>query len=87
MNLDVLMNYLQIPDCVEIVEHYTSDDINFSHPCLLVDDMQEAIYTLKERRGNNSLPRPVLGKGKRWILNLQNQDRTKIELTEAHVVK
>jgi catechol 2,3-dioxygenase-like lactoylglutathione lyase family enzyme len=87
LNEKALMNYLQIPDCIESVEHYTSDDINFSHPCLLVDDMQEAIYTLRERRGNNPLPRPVLGKGKRWILNLQNEDRTKIELTEAHVVK
>lgn len=87
MNLDVVVNYLQIPDCVEIVEHYTSNDINFSHPCLLVDDMQEAIYTLKERRGDNSIPRPVVGKGKRWILNLRNADGTGIELTELHVVK
>jgi catechol 2,3-dioxygenase-like lactoylglutathione lyase family enzyme len=86
-NQKALMNYMQIPDCVECVEHYTSNDINFSHPCLLVDDMQEAIYTLKERRGNNASPRPVLGKGRRWILNLQNEDRTNIELTEAHVVK
>ncbi len=87
MNQDVLVNYLQIPDCVEIVEHYTSNNINFSHPCLLVDDMQEAIYTLKERRGDNPLPRPVIGKGKRWILNLHNADGTGIELTEAYVVK
>ncbi len=87
MNQDVLANYMQIPDCVEIVEHYTSNDINFSHPCLLVDDMQEAIYTLKERRGDNPIPRPVIGKGKRWILNLRNADGTGIELTESHVVK
>jgi catechol 2,3-dioxygenase-like lactoylglutathione lyase family enzyme len=87
MNQEVLMNYLQIPDCVEVVEHYTSNDINFSHPCLLVDDMQEAIYTLKERRGENVLPRPVVGKGKRWILNLRNADGTGIELTESHVLK
>jgi catechol 2,3-dioxygenase-like lactoylglutathione lyase family enzyme len=81
------MNYLQIPDCTENVEHYSPNEVNFSHPCLLVDDMQEAIYILKERMGKNALPRPVLGKGRRWILNLQNEDRTKIELTEAHVVK
>jgi catechol 2,3-dioxygenase-like lactoylglutathione lyase family enzyme len=81
------MNYLQIPDCIENVEHYSPNDPNFSHPCLLVDDMQEAIYTLKERMGTNALARPVLGKGRRWILNLQNEDRTKIELTESHVVK
>ncbi|HBI05246.1 MAG TPA: hypothetical protein DDY49_14600, partial [Paenibacillaceae bacterium] len=60
---------------------------NFSHPCFLVDDMQETIYTLKKRQGNNKLAKPVVGKGKRWLLNLKNDDGTKVEFTEAHTIR
>lgn len=83
----VKMNYLQIPDCVENIEHYPSDDVNFSHPCFLVDDMQETIYTLWERKGPNKLAKPKVGAGKRWLLNLSNQDGTKVEFTEAHTIR
>jgi hypothetical protein len=81
------MNYLQIPDCVENIEHYPSDDVNFSHPCFLVEDMQETIYTLWERKENNKLAKPKVGAGKRWLLNLSNQDGTKVEFTEAHTIR
>jgi catechol 2,3-dioxygenase-like lactoylglutathione lyase family enzyme len=83
----VVMNYLQMPDCVENIEHYPSDDINFNHPCFLVEDMQETIYTLKERQGNNTIGKPMVGKGKRWLLNMKNEDGTKVEFTEAHTVR
>ena len=83
----IQMNYLHFPDCVENIEHYPSDDINFSHPCFLVEDMQETIYTLKERKGNSQLAKPIVAKGKRWLLNLQNADGTKVEFTEAHTVR
>ena len=83
----VQMNYLQLPDCVENIEHYPSKDINFNHPCFLVEDMQETIYTLKERKGNNQLSKPMVGKGKRWLLNMVNNDGTKVEFTEAHTVR
>lgn len=83
----VIYNYLQIPDCVENIEHSTSDDINFSHPCFLVDDMQQTIYTLKERRDDNKLGRPMVGKGKRWLLNMKNSDGTKVEFTEMHAIR
>ena len=86
-NQKVQMNYLQIPDCVENIEHYPSEDINFSHPCFLVDDMQETIYTLKERKVKEQLGIPGIGKGKRWLLNLASDDGTKVEFTEAHVVR
>jgi hypothetical protein len=49
--------------------------------------MQETIYTLKERRINETLGKPGIGKGKRWILNLRNADGTRVEFTEAHCVK
>ena len=83
----VIMNYYQIPNCAENIEHYPSNDINFSHPCLLVDDMQETIYTLKERRGKNNLANPMVGKGNRWLLNIKNTDGTKVEFTEAHTIR
>lgn len=83
----VMMNYYQIPDCVENIEHYPTDDLNFSHPCFKVEDMQETIYTLKERRGANKLEKPMVAKGKRWLLNLKSPDGTKVEFTESHTVK
>ncbi|WP_346864451.1 VOC family protein [uncultured Draconibacterium sp.] len=83
----VMMNYYQIPDCVENIEHYRTNDKNFNHPCFLVDDMQETIYTLKERRGENILGRPMVGKGNRWLLNIKNTDGTKVEFTEMHTVR
>jgi catechol 2,3-dioxygenase-like lactoylglutathione lyase family enzyme len=86
-NVPAIMLYLQIPECVENIEHYSPNDRNDSHPCFLVEDMQETIYTLKERKINESLGNPGIGKGKRWILNLRNADNTRVEFTEAHCVK
>ncbi len=85
--LPVQMHYLQIPDCAELIEHYPSDDINFSHPCFLVEDMQETVYTLRERDGGVLADSPMVGKGKRWLLNMVNADGTKVEFTEAHTVR
>lgn len=82
----VQVNYLHIPDCTENIELYASKDVNAFHPCLLVESMQETIYALKER-GCTSLTQPYIGKGRRWLLNLENPDGTKIEFTEAFVVK
>jgi catechol 2,3-dioxygenase-like lactoylglutathione lyase family enzyme len=79
--------YLSMGDCIENIEHYSPNDQNISHPCFLVDDMQETIYTLKERKVNESLDKPVIGKGRRWILNLRNSDQTRVEFTEAYCVR
>jgi len=87
LNEKIVVNYLQIPECAEYIEHYTSNSVNFSHPCFVVDDMQETIYTLKERKGNYSLSKPMVAKGKRWLLNIVNPDKSMIEFTEAHTVK
>ena len=84
----VQMNYLHFPDCVENIEQNPSDDINYNHPCFMVDDMQETIYTLKERKGDQyQLSKPIVGKGKRWLLNMKNSDGTKVEFTESHTVR
>lgn len=79
--------YLGIPECVENIEHYSPNDENVSHPCFLVDDMQETIYTLKERRVNETIGKPGIGRGKRWIMNMYNSDNTRVEFTEAFTVR
>jgi catechol 2,3-dioxygenase-like lactoylglutathione lyase family enzyme len=86
-NVPPTILYLGMDDCIENIEHYSPNDVNVSHPCFLVEDMQETIYTLKERRAYETLTKPVIGKGKRWILNLYNSDNTRVEFTEAHCVK
>jgi len=79
--------YLSMGDCIENIEHYSPNDQSISHPCFLVNDMQETIYTLQERCINESLDKPVIGKGRRWILNLRNSDQTRVEFTEAFCVR
>jgi catechol 2,3-dioxygenase-like lactoylglutathione lyase family enzyme len=79
--------YLSMGDCIENIEHYSPNDQNISHPCFLVDDMQETVYTLKDRKLNEALDKPVIGKGRRWILNLKNSDQTRVEFTEAYCVR
>lgn len=79
--------YLGLVDCIENIEHYSPNDENVSHPCFLVDDMQETIYTLKERKVAETIGKPGIGKGKRWIMNMYNSDKTRVEFTEAHTVR
>jgi len=82
-----VMIYYGMTDCAESIEHYSSNDVNISHPCFLVDDMQETVYTLKERNSGQLSGKPMIGKGKRWILNLSNPDGTRVEFTEAYTVR
>jgi catechol 2,3-dioxygenase-like lactoylglutathione lyase family enzyme len=79
--------YLALPDCTESIEHYSPCDENFTHPCLLVEDMQEAIYTLKERRGKQQINSPSVGRVKRWLLNLATPDNTKVEFAEPYCIR
>ena len=82
-----IIQYLGLGDCTENIENYSPCDENFSHPCFLVEDMQETIYILKERRNGQIVNRPSIGKTKRWLLNLQTPDNTRIEFTEAYCIK
>ncbi len=87
-NEDPLYLYLRIPDCVENIEHSASQDPNICHPCFVVNDMQEALYTLKERSGDrHKLAKPAIGRGKRWLLNISNADKTRVEFTEPYTVR
>jgi len=79
--------YLAIPECTENIELLSSGGTAVNHPCFLVDDMQEAIYTLKERRVNEILNNPNVGRGNRWLLNITDHDKIKVEFTEAHTVR
>jgi len=83
----IVYAYLQIPDCTELFEYFVSKDPNVSNFCFLVEDMQETIYKLKERQNGNAIDKPVIGKGKRWILNMKNEDGPNVEFTEAHTVR
>lgn len=79
--------YFGMTDCTESIEQYSPSDIHFSHPCFLSEDMQETVYLLKERQTTESLGRPIIGKGRRWILNISDPDGNKVEFTEAYTVK
>ena len=87
LNQKVKMLYLGFNNCTENIEFYCPNDENFSHPCFLVDDMQETVYTLKERQVDEVLNNPSVGHGKRWILNLMTADKTKIEFTEPFTIR
>ncbi len=79
--------YFQIPGTAEFIEHYPTDTRAFSHPCFVAKDMQEVIYTLKERRKDEKLANPMVGKGRRWLLNIYNSDGTRVEFTEMFLAK
>jgi len=86
-NLSPTILYLGMGNCTECIEHYSPNDLNVCHPCFVVDDMQETVYTLKERRINETLAKPMIGKGKRWILNIRNPDQTRVEFSERYCVR
>lgn len=79
--------YFQMPGTAEFIEHYPTDTRAFSHPCFVAKDMQEVIYTLKERRIEEKLAHPMVGKGRRWLLNIYNTDGTRVEFTEMFLAK
>jgi catechol 2,3-dioxygenase-like lactoylglutathione lyase family enzyme len=85
-NRNPTLIYFGLGDCIECIEHYSPNDQNISHPCFLVNDMQETINMLKERLNGKMIDKPIIGKSKRWILNIKNSDGTKVEFTEAFTV-
>lgn len=87
LNKDPEILYFQIPGCAEFIEHYPTNTRAFSHPCFVARDMQEVIYTLKERKKDEKLNNPMIGKGRRWLLNLHNSDGTRVEFTEMFIAR
>ena len=81
-NEKLVILYLQLPDCVEYIEHYASSDPNHSHPCLVAESMQDVMYTLKERNGNRPVGQASVGRTRKYILNISNSDGTKVEFVE-----
>ena len=81
------MIYMAMGESAEYIEHFASYNPNFCHPCFLTNNIQETVYTLKERRINETLGNPMVGRGNRWILNIQNPDGTGVEFTEPYRVR
>ncbi len=79
--------YMLPPNCIENIEYLYNEDPRSSHPCFMVEDMQEMLYTLKERGDGESLPNPMIGKGNRWLFNIRNNDGARIEFTEPFTVR
>ena len=86
-NEKLVILYLQLPECVEFIEHYATTDTNFSHPCLVAENMQEVMYTLKERNGNRPVGQAAVGRGRKFILNISNSDGTRVEFVEQYNVR
>ena len=86
-NEKLIILYLQLPDCVEFIEHYASPDPNVSHPCFVAESMQDVMYTLKERNGNRPVGQAAVGRGKKYILNINNSDGTRVEFVEPYNVR
>jgi catechol 2,3-dioxygenase-like lactoylglutathione lyase family enzyme len=85
--LPATIQYLYFDDCTENIEFYSPNDHNVSHPCFVSDDMQETVYKLKSRNTNHVIGKVMIGKGKRWLMNMWNADKTRVEFTEIHCVK
>ena len=86
-NEPLVILYLQLPDCVEFIEHYASSDPNISHPCFVAESMQDVMYELKERNGNLPAGQAAVGRGRKYILNISNADGTRIEFIEPYNVR
>jgi catechol 2,3-dioxygenase-like lactoylglutathione lyase family enzyme len=86
-NEKLVILYLQLPDCVEFIEHYATPDPNISHPCLVAESMQDVMYTLKERNGNRPVAQASVGRGRKYILNITNVDGTRVEFVEPYNVR
>ena len=86
-NEKLVILYLQLPDCVEFIEHYANPDPNISHPCLVAESMQDVVYTLKERNGNRPVAQPSVGRTRKYILNISNADGTRVEFVEPYNVR
>ena len=86
-NEKLIILYLQLPDCTEFIEHYSSSDPNVSHPCFVAESMQDVMYTLKERNGNRPVARSSVGRGRKFILNINNADGTRVEFVEPYNVR
>ena len=86
-NEKLIILYLQLPDCVEFIEHYSTPDPNVSHPCFVAESMQDVMYTLKERNGNRPVAQAAVGRGRKYILNISNADGTRVEFVEPYNVR
>jgi len=79
--------YLRLPDCVENIEYMINGAAPEAHACLVTEDMQTTLYTLGNRPGSFVRGRPMIGKGRRWLLQLRSADGTPVEFTEPYTIR
>ncbi len=79
--------YLFPTTCVENIEYVVSGNKNSSHPCFSVAEMQQTIYRLKDNNKPFKLANPIIGSGKRWLLNISNGNGIRVEFTEPYTVR
>jgi catechol 2,3-dioxygenase-like lactoylglutathione lyase family enzyme len=85
---------MRLPESTDYIEYMiykeepTAEQLHSAnHICLLVQDLEKILQTLRERTENKKIFRPQLGRNKRWILNLYDPDGTRVELMEPHTFK
>lgn len=82
--------YYRLPDCAEYVEIMigtAKPGRPNAHPCLLVADMQEAVQSLRLRADGLRVRKPTIGKGRRWLLQIESRGGIPVELTELHTAR
>jgi catechol 2,3-dioxygenase-like lactoylglutathione lyase family enzyme len=79
--------YLRMPDCTENIEYNITNNPYSAHVCFSVSNMQDFLYNLRERTSKDVRYKPIIGKGRRWLLNTKDPEGLRIEFTEPFVVK
>jgi catechol 2,3-dioxygenase-like lactoylglutathione lyase family enzyme len=85
---------MRIPESTDYIEYMLVDGNvtparlhSAHHICLLVPNMQNAIEKLRDRSGGMEIEAPRIGHNKKWLLNLFDQDGTRVELMEPFTFK
>lgn len=95
-NTDSVTNWInmRIPESTDYIEYMLAETepsetrlCSMHHVCLLVPDLQEALNQLAVRLQNDFSLQPRVGRNNRWLLNLHDQNGTRVELMEPHTVR
>jgi lactoylglutathione lyase len=85
---------MKIPESSDYIEYMIVDDKmttsrlhSAHHICLMVPDIQKALEILRLRNERADIDWSRLGRNNRWLLNLYDPDKTRIELMEPHTFK
>ena len=62
--------YFRLPESAEMIEHYSTTDRNFNHPCFVTIDIQETLSLLRERKKNGNTRESFNRIGKKMVVEL-----------------